>query len=176
MYIYSSVMIFATVSGKVMTVSLDTHTLDDIIPVIHTSLGIIGMHGSLLSLASFLRQGSIVVELFPYAVNPDHYTPYQTLARLPGMLLAYRAWANQDKDSSVMHPDWSAEFGGVEYLPVEEQSSIVSQVNQCGSTACLLLFSLFFFCVFACVFVSFFFHLCFFFFPFFPSVFYCLCE
>jgi protein O-mannose beta-1,4-N-acetylglucosaminyltransferase len=63
---------------KVMTVSLETHSLSDIIPIIHSSRGVIGMHGSLLSLAGFLKQGSFLVELFPYAVNPEKYTPYRS--------------------------------------------------------------------------------------------------
>ncbi|XP_076470892.1 protein O-linked-mannose beta-1,4-N-acetylglucosaminyltransferase 2-like [Babylonia areolata] len=114
---------------KVMTVSLETHHLADILPIIHSSRGIVGMHGSLLALAAFLPQGSVVVELFPYAVPPHHYAPYATLSALPGMLLAYRAWTNQDADRSLPHPDWLAEVGGIQHLPPQQQQEIVSQTE-----------------------------------------------
>ena len=117
---------------KVMTVSLDTLELAEIVPIIHSSRGIIGMHGSLLSLAMFLKQGSIMIELFPYAVNPANYTPYKTLCQIPGMLIAYRAWVNQDLESSVPHPDWPAEFGGLYHLPHQQQQEVASQVDSLG--------------------------------------------
>ena len=117
---------------KVMTVSLEMQDLEDIIPIVHASRGIIGMHGSLLSLAMFLRQGSVMIELFPYAVNPASYTPYRALCQIPGMLIAYRAWANQDPESSMPHPDWPAEFGGLHHLPHQQQQEIVSQVDSLG--------------------------------------------
>ena len=50
------------------------------------------MHGSILALAMFLPPRSAVVELFPYGVPPQDYTPYRTLAELPHMQLAYGAW------------------------------------------------------------------------------------
>ncbi|KAL8603127.1 hypothetical protein ACOMHN_059299 [Nucella lapillus] len=114
---------------KVMTVSLETHTMADILPIIHSSLGIVGMHGSLLALAAFLRQGSVMIELFPHAVRPENYTPYATLSYVPGMLIAYRAWANQNADKSVTHPDWSADFGGIQHLPPQQQQEIMSQTE-----------------------------------------------
>ena len=52
----------------------------------------VGMHGAILALAMFLPQGAAVVELFPYGVPAAHYTPYRTLAELPGLGLTYRAW------------------------------------------------------------------------------------
>ncbi|KAK7115180.1 protein O-linked-mannose beta-1,4-N-acetylglucosaminyltransferase 2-like [Littorina saxatilis] len=114
---------------KVMTVSLETHDLADIMPIIHGSLGIIGMHGSLLSLAMFLKQGSILVELFPYGVSPDNYTPYRTLCEIPYMEVQYRAWSNPDRTASVPHPDWEPEFGGIRHLPSEKQQEIWSQTS-----------------------------------------------
>lgn len=44
----------------------------------------IGLHGSLLIMSMFLPTTAVLVELFPYAVPADNYTPYRTLAQLPG--------------------------------------------------------------------------------------------
>jgi protein O-mannose beta-1,4-N-acetylglucosaminyltransferase len=38
----------------------------------------------------FMPPGSVLIELYPYAVPSDNYTPYRTMARLPGMDLVYR--------------------------------------------------------------------------------------
>ena len=113
---------------KVMTIDLDTYDLPDIISVVRSSAGLIGVHGSLLAVAMFLPQGSILVELFPYAVNPDHYTPYKTLCHVPGMMIAYRSWANGKRIDSLPHPDWLPEFGGMHHLPLKEQTKIIMQV------------------------------------------------
>lgn len=114
---------------KVMTVSLETHSLAEVVQVVHSSRGMVGMHGSLLSLAMFLRQGSAVVELFPYGVDPHGYTPYRTLCGIPGMLIAYRAWTNRDKGRSRPHPDWPPQLGGLRHLPRQQQQEIAQQVR-----------------------------------------------
>jgi protein O-mannose beta-1,4-N-acetylglucosaminyltransferase len=53
---------------------------------------VIGMHGSILIMTMFCRRGTVVVEMFPYAIPAENYTPYKTLAGLPGMDLVYKAW------------------------------------------------------------------------------------
>lgn len=103
---------------------------DDISEIVHTlraSRGIIGMHGASLVLGSFLKPGSILIELFPYAVNPENYTPYQTLAGIPGMSIIYHSWRNTDKDRSVSHPEYPPEEGGIRHLPEEIQAEIMDQ-------------------------------------------------
>jgi len=52
----------------------------------------VGMHGSILILNMFLPRNALSVELYPYAVPPENYTPYRTMAHLPGMELKYVAW------------------------------------------------------------------------------------
>ena len=114
---------------KVMTLSLETHSLREIIGLLGTASLLIGMHGSLLILAMFLPPGALLVELFPYAVNPDHYTPYRTLASLSGMWLTYRAWRNTDSGRSVVHPARGWEYGGITHLPDEEQARITASAE-----------------------------------------------
>lgn len=50
----------------------------------------IGLHGSILAMAMFLPMGALLVELYPYAVPADNYTPYKTMANLDGMFCALK--------------------------------------------------------------------------------------
>ena len=111
---------------KVVTVAMETHSLKDMIYLVSRSSILLGMHGSLLALAMFLPQGSTVVELFPYAINPVHYTPYRTLANLRGMGVNYVAWRNMDITKTVPHPERSWDEGGIVHLPEEQQQKIMS--------------------------------------------------
>ena len=112
---------------KVMSVSLETHTIADLITIVRYSRGLIGMHGSLLSLASFLPSNSILIELFPYGVNPSKYRPYRKLSELYSYNLIYQAWTNPKKENSITHPDWPADLGGIHHLPPEVQKLIIDQ-------------------------------------------------
>ncbi|KAK3605745.1 hypothetical protein CHS0354_013546 [Potamilus streckersoni] len=114
---------------KVKSVSLEEYSLKEVIDIIYHAKVIIGMHGSLLILTMFLKPGSVVIELFPFAVSPNNYTPYKTLVNLPGMHIIYRAWASQKRENSVSHPDWSPELGGIIHLSKEKQEQIVQQTE-----------------------------------------------
>jgi len=111
---------------KVVTVAMETHSLKDMIYLVSESSILLGMHGSLLTLAMFLPRGSTIVELFPYAINPEHYTPYKTLATLRGMDVNYLAWQNMDITKTVPHPERSWDEGGIVHLPEEQQQKIMS--------------------------------------------------
>jgi len=111
---------------KVVTVAMETYLLRDMIYLVSKSSILIGMHGSLLALAMFLPRGSTVVELFPYAINPAHYTPYKTLAGLRGMDVNYVSWRNMDIARTVPHPERLWDEGGIVHLPDEQQQKIIS--------------------------------------------------
>lgn len=110
---------------KVVHVSQEQYSIEQLIEAVSNARGLIGMHGSLLTLAIFLPPGSFLIELFPYAVNPDHYTPYKTLVTLAGMDIEYRTWRNTDPKKSEGHP----ELGGLENLSQAEQNDIMDQVE-----------------------------------------------
>ena len=111
---------------KVTKISLETHSLQEIIDVVSKARVMVGMHGSLLSLAMYLSPGSILLELFPYGVPPEQYTPYKTMANLPGMGISYKVWRNMDESRTYPHPDWPAALGGIQHLPIENQTHIRS--------------------------------------------------
>jgi len=86
----------------------------------------IGMHGSLLVMGLFMPPGAVLVELYPYAVPADNYTPYNTMSRLHGMELVYRSWTNTHIDDNIPHPEYPEHHGGIESFSKEKQESILN--------------------------------------------------
>ncbi|XP_042188511.1 protein O-linked-mannose beta-1,4-N-acetylglucosaminyltransferase 2 [Callorhinchus milii] len=109
---------------KTITITLDDYSFSDLTRLISGASMLVSMHGSQLVMSIFLPRGALVVELFPYAVNPEHYTPYKTLANLPGMDLQYVAWKNTKLENTVAFPDRSWEQGGIKHLDKTEQERI----------------------------------------------------
>ncbi|XP_051879697.1 protein O-linked-mannose beta-1,4-N-acetylglucosaminyltransferase 2 [Pristis pectinata] len=110
---------------KTIALSLDEYSFGDLVRLISGASMLVSMHGSQLVMALFLPRGAVVVELFPYAVNPEHYTPYKTLASLPNMDLQYVAWQNTKEENTVTYPDRPWEQGGIAHLDRAEQERIV---------------------------------------------------
>uniref|UniRef100_F6U3Z8 Protein O-linked-mannose beta-1,4-N-acetylglucosaminyltransferase 2 n=1 Tax=Monodelphis domestica TaxID=13616 RepID=F6U3Z8_MONDO len=110
---------------KTVTVSLEDHTFADVVRLVGGASMLVSVHGAQLVTALFLPRGATVVELFPYAVNPDHYTPYKTLAGLPHMDLHYVAWQNTKQENTVTHPDRPWDQGGIAHLDRAEQERIL---------------------------------------------------
>ena len=99
----------------------------------HTSVSImrrsiiaIGMHGSLLILAMFLPPGALLIELYPLWVPGENYTPYKTLAALPGVDLWYGAWMNKHPNLNVPHPEYPSSHGGLESFDAELRNKVLS--------------------------------------------------
>ena len=114
---------------KVLNLNFEMFEFSKIVSLVHHSKGIIGMHGSLLSLAIFLKPGSVLVELFPYAVNPSQYTPFKTLAAIDGMGLMYKAWSNTKLENTVGHPGNPADEGGLGHLSDEDRVKVMEQTE-----------------------------------------------
>lgn len=114
---------------RVVTVSLEEQSFPSIIQVISAASMLVSMHGAQLITSMFLPRGATVVELFPFAVNPEQYTPYKTLATLPGMDLHYIFWRNSKEENTVTHPDRPWEQGGIAHLEKDEQQRILASAD-----------------------------------------------
>ncbi|XP_045193242.2 protein O-linked-mannose beta-1,4-N-acetylglucosaminyltransferase 2-like [Mercenaria mercenaria] len=128
--------ILRTVGMKVMNLNFESYSVSELISYTSKSKGVIAMHGSLLILSMFLKPGSFVMELFPYAVNPSNYTPYKTLSQLKGMGLIYKSWTNHIKENSIGHPDWPPESGGLNHLEEDEREIILQQTEVLPHLCC----------------------------------------
>ncbi|XP_077455912.1 protein O-linked-mannose beta-1,4-N-acetylglucosaminyltransferase 2 [Stigmatopora argus] len=111
---------------KVFKVSLEEQSFSTIVQLLSDASMLVSMHGAQLITSIFLPRGAVVVELFPFAINPEQYSPYKTLATLPDMDLHYFSWRNIKKENSVAHPDRSWEQGGIAHLENEEQERILA--------------------------------------------------
>ncbi|XP_014664185.1 PREDICTED: protein O-linked-mannose beta-1,4-N-acetylglucosaminyltransferase 2-like [Priapulus caudatus] len=115
-----------TLGARAITVSPETHDVPVMIALVSRAAVVVGVHGALLALAAFMRPAAALVELFPYAVDPAHYAPYRTLAGLPRMRVAYRAWRVASSHDARAHPDAAPERGGIRHLPADEQRRILA--------------------------------------------------
>lgn len=125
-------------------VSMEEHSFEEQVSILRRTRLAIGLHGSILIMGAFLPPGAVLIELYPFAVPPDNYTPYRTMANLPGrtffvfffpfkkkdpifagMHFTYRYWVNTHEENNVMHPEWSRLAGGINHLSVEERQKIL---------------------------------------------------
>lgn len=111
-------------SRPVTILRMETHSLEAQIEILQHTEVAIGLHGSALIMAMFLPPGAILLELFPYGIVADRYTPYKTLAELDELGISYLHWTNSDESASVAHPARAAHLGGIAHLPPGEQIKI----------------------------------------------------
>lgn len=124
-----------TFNAKVHLLPVETTSVSNLIEHVSQADILIGMHGGSMALSAFLLPNSAIVELFPYAVPSDAYTPYKTLAGLPGMNISYAAWENKWIENTVTHPENPANLGGISHLTVSEQDRIMKS-HRVGEHVC----------------------------------------
>eukprot|EP00039_Didymoeca_costata_P007374 m.99063 g.99063 ORF g.99063 m.99063 type:complete len:149 (+) comp13661_c1_seq2:577-1023(+) len=109
--------------------SLEDTSIPSLLAELYKTNVLIGMHGSALIFSIFLPPKAGVIELFPYGVPPEHYTPYKTLTKLAGMDLQYASWRNHNRDKTITHPDWPRHLGGIAHLPHDIQEKVKGSSN-----------------------------------------------
>ncbi|RWS10449.1 protein O-linked-mannose beta-1:4-N-acetylglucosaminyltransferase 2-like protein [Dinothrombium tinctorium] len=120
---------------KVLKVNVeDFHSFSELLYKVHCSSVLIGVHGSALILSLFMLPNSALVEIFPFGINNDHYTPYKTLAEY--MNINYYFWRNMIKSNSISHPEYPPELGGIQHLPISAQSVIKSNTADVPQHLC----------------------------------------
>lgn len=115
---------------------MEDHSLSELIALLQKTPIAIGMHGCLFTLAIFMPPGSILLEAFPYGVPSENYTPYKTLAGLPGMRLIYRAWENRHPEATIGHPDRLKRHGGLGHLSPEERQRVLQTATVPSHLCC----------------------------------------
>jgi protein O-mannose beta-1,4-N-acetylglucosaminyltransferase len=108
----------------VKTVRMEDMHLGQQAAILRSTAIAVGVHGSALILSIFLPPGAILIELFPYAVPAENYTPYKTLSELRGMRIAYRSWTNKKEENNYPHPERPPSGGGIVHLPLAEQEKV----------------------------------------------------
>jgi protein O-mannose beta-1,4-N-acetylglucosaminyltransferase len=78
----------------VRLVQLEVLKFNEIIEIMTNTIISIGLHGSALIFAMFMPKSSILIEMFPYAIPGENYSPYRTLALLPELEMNYKMWIN----------------------------------------------------------------------------------
>ena len=110
--------------AEVLFLDLEDSSVADAICLVGNADALVGMHGAELILSLFLPLSSTLVELFPYGVNPEHYTPYKTLAAL--LNLTYVAWKNTKIENTKTFPERPAFLGGIKHLNQQQQYDIAN--------------------------------------------------
>ena len=80
----------------VKLVQLETLKFNEIILIMSKTVISIGLHGSALVFAMFMPHDSVLIEMFPYAIPGENYSPYRTLSWLPELDISYRMWVNKN--------------------------------------------------------------------------------
>lgn len=113
-------------SARIKFIRQETAEIEDLIVEISQAVVLIGMHGALLALSAFLPSDALLIELFPFGIPQDNYTPYKTLTQLPSMNIKYAAWTNpkEAEPFNKGHPNRPITLGGLKNFPKSYQSGI----------------------------------------------------
>lgn len=114
----------------------EDQTFEEQIILLRRARIVLGMHGSILVMAMFCRRGTVLIEMYPFAVPGSHYTPYKTMSNLEGMNLVYRAWENTHPENNVAHPDRHPLQGGIDTLPAAERDLILKTLTVPSHICC----------------------------------------
>lgn len=106
----------------VQTVDLEIDSTAHIVSVISKAHIVIGVHGAHMITSLFMQPNTVLLELFPFAVPAENYTPYKTLAGL--IDVKYIAWENKIEKNTVTHEDWPSFVGGISELSAEKKKEI----------------------------------------------------
>lgn len=80
----------------VKLVQLENLSFNEIIDIMSRTVISMGLHGSALVFTMFMPANSILLEMFPYGVPGENYSPFRTMSWLPDMQLTYKMWLNRN--------------------------------------------------------------------------------
>ncbi|KAK6623961.1 hypothetical protein RUM44_010817 [Polyplax serrata] len=118
--------IFAVNDPKVVVFDLGSSTVPKVLELISNCKLLIGIHGAEMIFSIFSKSELIVVELFPFGIQPEYVSFLKPISELQNSQLIYFSWKNKNKNNSVAHPDAHPLFGGINHLNENAQRQIKS--------------------------------------------------
>jgi len=115
---------------------MESMTFREQIAILSTCRVAVGMHGSILIMALFLPPGAALVEIFPYGISAENYTPYRKLAGIAELHLQYLPWETHDPRQSVGYPDRPPSQGGLAHLRLEERQAVLDNERVAPHLCC----------------------------------------
>ncbi|XP_063853159.1 protein O-linked-mannose beta-1,4-N-acetylglucosaminyltransferase 2-like [Scylla paramamosain] len=109
--------------------SLEEDGLDEAIRAVSQARVLVGMHGAGLGLRMLMSSGTLLIEIWPFGVDPASARVYRAMCGLRGFGVTYRAWVNEDVGNTRTHPHYPQHFGGIQHLPQEERRRVVSSLR-----------------------------------------------
>ncbi|XP_071547650.1 protein O-linked-mannose beta-1,4-N-acetylglucosaminyltransferase 2-like isoform X1 [Panulirus ornatus] len=124
----------AVVSGQensdVKILSLEENGLHVVIGELSRARVAVGMHGAALILGMFLPPGSLLIEIWPFGIDPSAATVYKTMCELEGFGVTYVPWVNKDSENTVFHPEYPTFYGGLSHLSYSEQEDTIRSLYE----------------------------------------------
>jgi protein O-mannose beta-1,4-N-acetylglucosaminyltransferase len=111
---------------RIFNMDLATNDTRNILSCLLQSQIVVGMHGSAMILTIFLKPGSVIIELFPFGINPQYVSAVKAICDLPDTGLIYNSWINSEVENTVTHSDAPPLLGGISHLSAAEQEQIKS--------------------------------------------------
>jgi len=110
--------------AEVTILDLQEDTFEDILTAISNAKLLIGVHGAHLVTSLFLPPGALLMEIYPYGIPSENYTPYKTLVSLIGV--QYLAFETESEDLSTYFIDRPPNQGGIAHLPPHQKEEILN--------------------------------------------------
>ncbi|XP_046999588.1 protein O-linked-mannose beta-1,4-N-acetylglucosaminyltransferase 2-like [Schistocerca americana] len=134
--------IFHDESLRIDKLDLSTNDTKTLMSLIHNSDIVIGMHGSAMILCLFVQPGALVIEIFPFGINPDYVSPVKALSKVAGSFFNYFQWVNEKENNSFPNENAHQLHGGISHLSEGEKAYIrsikeVPAVECCHNTVYL---------------------------------------
>uniref|UniRef100_A0A1B6LCJ0 Glycosyltransferase 61 catalytic domain-containing protein n=1 Tax=Graphocephala atropunctata TaxID=36148 RepID=A0A1B6LCJ0_9HEMI len=108
----------------IFNMDLSVNSSKDLISAMQKTNYLIGMHGSAIIMSIFMPQGSNIIELFPFGIQPKFVSPLKALCSLPTIFYNYHSWVNENENNTITHPEYPPLLGGLLHLPLLEQEQI----------------------------------------------------
>ncbi|PIK41228.1 hypothetical protein BSL78_21935 [Apostichopus japonicus] len=118
---------------SIQVVGMEDNSIMEIIRIVSCAELLISMHGALMILAMFLPRHAVVVEMYPYAINPEFYQVYQTMLNLQDLDIKYIAWRNMNASNAIEPPSYRFHLNN---LSEEKRLAILSRTEAPRKVCC----------------------------------------